>query len=253
VSAPGAPGPAVGDGTPGAAFVAGATGYVGRALVRHLAERARGGGPRPVAHVRADSPRLAEWRATFAAEGAAVDATAWEEGAMAATLARARPAAVFALLGTTRRRGRATGDTYASVDYGLTVLLLRAAQRAAGPGGAAPRFVYLSALGADAGSRSAYAAARGRVERELAASGLPWVVARPSFITGPDRGESRPAERFGAAVVDLALGPVRALGGHRFADRYRSTTAAELAGALVRAAADPAAVGQRLTGDALRG
>jgi uncharacterized protein YbjT (DUF2867 family) len=206
-----------------------------------------------VAHVRPDSPRLAEWRATFAALGARADATAWDEAAMADTLARLRPPAVFALLGTTRRRGEATGDTYESVDYGLTALLLRAARRAADRSGAAPRVVYLSALGASRASRNAYLAVRGRFEGELAASGLPYVVARPSFITGPDRGESRPAERAGAAALDALLAPARALGARRLADRYRSTSAAELAAALVRLAADPAAAGRVVEGDGLRG
>ncbi len=250
------------------AFVAGATGYVGRALVRELGARAGAGRPGgagpggaapggggPVAHVRPDSPRLAEWRATFAALGAAVDATPWEEAAMADTLARLAPPAVFALLGTTRRRGAGTGDTYESVDYGLSALLLRAARRAAERTGRAPRFVYLSAVGARAGASNSYLAVRGRLEAELAASGLPWVVARPSFITGPDRDESRPAERVGAAVVDAALWPLRVLpsaAARRFADRYRATTAAELARALVRAAEDPGAAGRALEGDALR-
>jgi uncharacterized protein YbjT (DUF2867 family) len=165
-----------------------------------------------------------------------------------------RPPAVFALLGTTRKRGAATGDTYESVDYGLTALLLRAA-RAAGPPW--PRFVYLSALGADPASRNAYLAVRGRLEAELAAGPVPYVVARPSFITGTDRDESRPVERVGAAAVDGLAVPLRWLGAalpgaRRLADRYRSTSADELAAALVRAAADPAAAGRVLEGDALR-
>jgi nucleoside-diphosphate-sugar epimerase len=238
----------------GGAFVAGATGYVGREVVRQLGARARAGaGPRPTAHVRPDSPRLAEWRAAFARLGASADATPWDEGAMAAALARLRPGAVFALLGTTRRRGAATGDTYASVDYGLTALLVRAARRAADRTGAPPRLVYLSSLGAGGGSRNAYLAARDRVERELAASGLPWVAARPSFITGPGRDEPRPAERAGALAADALLAPLRLLGARRLADRYRSTTAAELAAALVRLAADPAAAGRVVEGDGLRG
>lgn len=236
------------------AFVAGATGYVGRALVRQLGAA----GLRPVAHVRPDSPRLAEWRSRFEAFGAEVDATPWTEDALAGTLARQRPPAVFALLGTTRRRGAVTGDTYEGVDYGLTAMLLRAVRRSADAGAPLPRVVYLSALGAAAGARNPYLAVRGRLEAELAAGGVPYVVARPSFITGPDRDESRPAERVGAVVVDALVAPVRLLGGllpggRRLADRYRSTTAAELAAALVRLAADPAAAGRVVEGDALRG
>ena len=50
------------------AFVAGATGYTGREVVRVLLER----GVRTVAHVRPDSPHVDEWRSRFEAQGAAV-------------------------------------------------------------------------------------------------------------------------------------------------------------------------------------
>ena len=121
-----------------------------------------------------------------------------------------------------------------------------------GEGGAAPRFVYLSALGADAGSRNPYLAVRGRFEAELRAGPLPWTVVRPSFITGPDREESRPAERVGAAVVDALTAVAGALGARRFAGRYRSITGAALGRALVRLAGDPEAAGRVIEGDALR-
>ena len=109
------------------AFVAGATGYTGQAVVQAL--RARG--VRVFAHVRRDSPRLDEWRRRFDALGAHTDTTPWEENAMRATLAEALPHAVFALLGTTRARvaqarTRGADDSYETVDYGLSALLLRA-------------------------------------------------------------------------------------------------------------------------------
>ncbi|MGZ8378846.1 MAG: NAD(P)H-binding protein [Gemmatirosa sp.] len=238
---------------PDPAFVAGATGYVGRALVRVLAD----GGARVHAHVRPDSPQLAEWRARFAALRATADATPWDEDAMTDTLVALRPAAVFALLGTTRKRVRAIEarggrESYETVDYGLTALLLRATQRAARETGTTPRFVYLSSVGADAASRNPYVAVRGRIEQELRTAGLPWTVARPSFITGPDREESRPAERIGAAVVDAALALPGLLGAHRLRDRWRSTSADELAGALARLAADAAAAGRVVEGEGLR-
>lgn len=223
------------------AFVAGATGYTGRAVVAELVAR----GARTVAHVRPDSPRLDEWRARFAEMGAEVDATPWERGAMAARLASLRPTLVFALLGTTRARARraarAGGDpaaeSYEAVDYGLTALLIDAAAPAA------PRFVYLSAAGASPEARSRYMAVRGRVEEKLRASGLDHVIARPSFIVGPGRDEPRPLEHLGASLVDGALGVAGALGARRLRDRYRSTTNVDLARALVRVALDPEAHG----------
>src|SRR5690606_27996331 len=106
------------------AFVAGATGYTGQALVREL--RARG--IHTVAHVRPDSTALPQWRGEFEPLGAVVDTTAWTAPAMTAALRRHQPQAVFALLGTTRARMRKSdgADSYETVDYGLTSLLLHA-------------------------------------------------------------------------------------------------------------------------------
>jgi nucleoside-diphosphate-sugar epimerase len=231
-----------------AAFVAGATGFTGREVVRVL--RARG--LRTVAHVRPDSPRLAEWRARFEALGAEVDATPWRADALAGTLRRVEATHVFAALGTTRARGReaaarGASDTYETVDYGLTRLLLEAAVAAAGR----PRFVYLSSAGVTPGTRNAYLAARARLEAELRASGLPFTIARPSFITG-ERDEPRRLERVAASAVDAALGVAARLGARRVADRYRSTTSAALAEALVRLALDPEAEHRVFESESLR-
>ncbi|MGE0710219.1 MAG: NAD(P)H-binding protein [Planctomycetota bacterium] len=213
-------------------FVAGATGYTGRAVVAALRERDLP----TVAHVRPDSPRLEEWRARFATLGATVDATPWEPAALAATLRRLAPATVFALLGTTARRagreGRRATEAYEQIDYGLTKMLIDAAGTLDPP----PRLVYLSSIGVHPGVRNPYLAARARAEEALAASGLPHVIARPSFITGPDRDEARLGERVGAALADCALGVVGALGGRRLRDLYRSTTNQTLGRALVRLA-----------------
>lgn len=223
------------------AFVAGATGFTGREVVRLLCRR----GIQTVAHVRPDSARLDEWREWFSRIGAVVDATAWEKAAMAATLARLQPAWVFALLGTTRARARRAArmgldpaaETYEAVDYGLTSLLVRAARGCA----SLRRFVYLSAAGVRPGARSGYYKARVRAESFLEASGLPFTIARPSFIAGPGRDEPRPLERLGAAIADRLLGVAGFLGARSLRDRYASLTNTALAAALVDIAFDPAA------------
>ena len=112
--------------------------------------------------------------------------------------------------------------------------------------------MYLSAAGVREGTRNAYLDARARVERALRASGLPFVIARPSFVTGPDRDEPRPLERSAAIAADAALGLAARLGARRLAARWRSTTGAALAAALVRLALDPAAEGRVAEADALR-
>jgi uncharacterized protein YbjT (DUF2867 family) len=225
----------------GPAFVAGATGYTGREVVRALTAR----GIPAIAHIRPDSARLAQWRERFTALGASVDETPWDEAAMTATLARRQPAVIFALLGTTRSRMKNlksrgldphTGD-YEAVDYGLTALLLRAALAA----GIRPRFVYLSAIGVGPQARGGYYQARWRLETELQASGLPFVIARPAFISGSDREESRPAERFAASTLDGLLTAAGAAGLKKLKNKFTSLTGSELAAALVRLALAPAA------------
>ena len=144
-----------------------------------------------VAHVRAESSRRAEWTARFEAQGAEVDA---------------------------------------SVDYGLTKLLIDAAEALE----LAPRFVYLSSVGAAPGTRNPYLAARAKVEAALEASQLPYFCAQPSFISGPGRDDSRPGERVGSLIGDLALGTLGLFGAKGTQARYASTTPAILARARVR-------------------
>jgi uncharacterized protein YbjT (DUF2867 family) len=231
------------------AFVAGATGYTGREVVRLLRTR----GIRTVAHVRPDSPRRAEWVARFERLGAEVDGTPWDAAALTARLRALAPSLVFALLGTTRARGRRARqrgglETYETVDYSLTRLLVDAAVAS----GARPRVVYLSSAGVREGSANPYLAVRARLERELSASGLPFTIARPSFVSGPDREERRPLERAAAIAADAALALAARLGARGTAARWRSMTGAELAVALVRLAFDPAAIGRTLDAAELR-
>lgn len=236
----------------GTAFVAGATGFTGREVVRVLCTR----GIQTVAHVRPDSARLDEWRERFTRIGAKVDTTPWEEPSMVASLAQLQPAWVFSLLGTTRARAHRAARTgldpaaesYEAVDYGLTSILIRAAAGCA----SLRRFVYLSAAGVGPGARSAYYKARVRAESLLRTSGLPFTIARPSFIAGPGRDEPRPLERLGAAVADWLLGAAGFLGARGLRDRYASLTNTALATALVTVALDPAAENRVIECEELR-
>lgn len=235
------------------ALVAGATGYTGRQVVAHLRER----GIPTVAHVRPDSSRVVDWTNEFEALGATVDTAAWEPDAVAAMLGRHAPTVVFALLGTTRARAKreaAQGippeaNSYEKVDYGLTVMLLDGLA-AAGLG--ETRFVYLSSEGVRE-SKNPYLAVRHRIETRLRDGDQPFTIARPSFITGPDREERRPGETIGAAIGDAALGLLGALGGRATRERYRSITARDLAGALVHYGLSEEGAMRTLRGDELRG
>jgi uncharacterized protein YbjT (DUF2867 family) len=227
------------------AFVTGATGFVGRAVVPALVAE----GARAVAHVRPDSSRLEEWRERFAAQGAEVDATPWETAAMTATLTALAPTHVYFLIGTTRARaGREgiSGDRYQAIDYGLCKILVDAAEAC----GSRPRFVLLSSVGVSADAKAPYLRAHWMSEQAVRGSGLPWLIARPSFIAGPGRDDARPAERLGAVVSDGVLA-VAGLVAPRMRARFRSTTPEILGAALVRhgLAAGPDRV---LEGDDLR-
>ena len=215
------------------AFVAGATGYTGRNVVERLARE----GVRAVAHIRPDSPALGAWISRFEAAGVIADRTPWTDE-MARTMARLRPEFVFALLGTTGARAardeRATGVAagYEAVDYGLTALLLRAVLEA----GIRPRFVYLSSIGASATSRNPYLAVRGRFERELQACGLPYLIVRPSLISGSDRDERRVTERAASIVSDALLSVAAMLGARRLHVRWATLSGNALAEGMIRLA-----------------
>ncbi|HUQ84207.1 MAG TPA: NAD(P)H-binding protein [Gemmatimonadaceae bacterium] len=231
------------------AFVAGATGYTGREVVRLLTAR----GVRTMAHVRPDSAKLEQWRRRFEADGAAVDSTPWRDADISQTLSALQPTHVFSLLGTTRARRRAAGaasseESYEAIDFGLTAMLIRAAVAS----GSRPRFVYLSAFGVQEHTSNPYLVARWKAESMLRASGLPFTIARPSFITGPGRDESRPLERVAATVADVAAGVGRLFGAHRLAGDVQSVTGPELAAGLVRHAFDSAAENATLGAAELR-
>lgn len=212
-------------------FVAGATGYTGRAVVRTCCEQ----GLRTVAHIRPDSKSLDRFKKEFEAQGAVVDTTPWDGPAMTETLTRLNPTYVFSLLGTTRARaakeGMSKSEGYDAIDYGLSRLLLDALQPAEGT-----KFIYLSSLGANSESRIAYMRVRGAFERQLKHSGHRYVIAQPSFISGPDREDSRALERGAAIIADGALATFSLVGGKKLRGRYRSLTGTALAQGLVQLA-----------------
>ena len=144
---------------------------------------------------------------------------------------------LYICIGTTRNKAKADqveGNIYEQVDYGLTKLAVDAAVGSE----TRPRLVYLSSVGANAKASSKYLAWRGKAEDVVTGSGLPWVIARPSIITG-ERDESRMGESAAAVIGDGLLAVAGVLGGKKLRDKWRSTTPDVLAAALIRIAEAP--------------
>lgn len=220
------------------ALVFGATGYTGAAVVRRWVAS----GP-VVAHIRPGSASGPGCQAEFEAIGAQVRVVPWEPAALTALVGEVKPDVVFSLLGTTRARAKddlapdQQANPYQAVDERLSIMAATAVKQAA----PAARFIYLSALGVNKQTRNSYLKARLHVEQALSELGLKHVVARPAFISGPDRNEFRLGERVAARALDGALG-LAALTGLRglreLRHSYASLSGDELAAALVAIAQD---------------
>jgi NADH dehydrogenase len=126
------------------------------------------------------------------AEGDARDPAACERAARGA-------GTVINLVGVLREVGR---DRFATLHVGVTRHLVAAA-RAAG----AARFLYVSALGVRADSPTAYGRTKWQAEEAVRASGLEWIVLRPSIVFARDGEFYRILDRLTAAPIVPVLGP----------------------------------------------
>jgi uncharacterized protein YbjT (DUF2867 family) len=107
----------------------------------------------------------------------------------------------FCALGTTIKKAGSQA-AFRKVDHDAVVALATAARQAG-----ATSFLHVTSVGASARSRVFYSRVKGETERDVASVGLDRTTAfRPSIIDG-HRGESRPGEQVGLAVM-RTLGPV---------------------------------------------
>lgn len=189
------------------ALVAGATGLVGRELLRQLA--AHGGYGRVTALVRRSAdlptmvlPLLADFeRLADAGERLAADD-------------------VYCALGTTIRTAGSRA-AFRRVDHDYVVTLARLAREHG-----ARHFLLVSSLGADPRSRVFYSRVKGEVEAAVRALGYPSLtIVRPSLLLG-----ERSEFRLGESLMK-ALGPL-------LPRRYRPVHARAVAATLIRAAVE---------------
>lgn len=221
------------------AFVAGSTGYTGQKVVSLL----RLNRINTIAHIRPNSSEYENLTAQFKSLGATIDSTPWNSNAIEQTIADLKPNLIFCLLGTTKKRARIAArkglnpkeESYEKIDYGCTSMLVDAATMVQ----PLPKLIYLSAKGVSSHALSSYMQTRWKTEEYIKQSQVPFIIARPCFITGHDRTENRPLERLTAAMVDSTLSGLSQLGATLLQQKYQSINAQTLATALVQYALNP--------------
>jgi uncharacterized protein YbjT (DUF2867 family) len=190
--------------------IAGATGLVGRACLRHLLDRYDSVTALVRRPLKVEMPKLIERQIDFDRIG---------------TIEIPPGAHVYCALGTTIKVA-GSEDAFRRVDFEYPRML---AERAAAAGGA--RFMLVSSVGAAEGSSNFYLRVKGELEESVRAMRLEEAhIFRPSFLIG-ERTEKRPGEAIGIAIARgigfLMVGPLR---------KYHPIRAATVAEAMVVAA-----------------
>ncbi len=205
--------------------VTGISGYTGLRLLGHLGQQAR-------FLLRPSTAARAPWKDD--ARTTAVDLL--DESALEKALTGVET--IVCLVGTTRAQFAPAkpGEhavNYETVDIGIPRALANAGKRAG-----CKRFVHLGAYGTD-NLPGAYYDAKRQAEASVRASGLAWVILRPSFIAGPGRTANK--------ALDPLLAPIRWFA-RGAGDDVRSIDVEVLARAVLRCAESPEWDGRVLDG-----
>lgn len=150
---------------------------------------------------------------------------------------------LLSCLGTTIRKAGSQA-AFRAVDHELPVRLLERLKKLE----VRPGFGLVSSVGADRPS-GFYLKTKRETEEAVQASGLPYVIVRPSVLDG-ERGESRPLERLALGLMRPLCGAAAALTGRGWGalGRLQPIPADTVARALVRNAVDRTAANVILEG-----
>lgn len=139
---------------------------------------------------------------------------------------------LISCLGTTIRKAGSQA-AFRAVDHELPERMVKRLQSLP----AKPGFALVSSVGASPRGNF-YLRTKFETEELVRASGLPYLIVRPSVLDG-NRGESRPLERLSLALLNpLCAGLERVLGRAGWLGLYRPIPAAQVARALIRHAVD---------------
>jgi uncharacterized protein YbjT (DUF2867 family) len=216
--------------------VAGGTGLVGREALRQLAAR-----------LDVEATALVRRPGAGLPGGVRERVFDYEQEASYEALGGEVPCdALLCCLGTTRKKA-GSDEAFRRVDRDYPIRLLERLKTLPGR----PVFGLVSSVGADRGA-GLYLRTKAEVEEAVRASGLPYVIVRPSLLVG-EREESRPGERLGLAVSVPLFKALQTFATGELVARYAPIEGTRVAAALIRGALDerePALIleGKRLLG-----